>query len=122
MNIVEKILLFLHLVGMAYMLGGMLTQLTEKKKSVNRGIMDGFMMQLLTGPLLILASTHTALDAMNEPIEPMNETILTLKLASLLVMIVIIMTSRKPKTLTEPKFWSLLALTLTAVGLALFIY
>lgn len=112
MDIAFKILLFLHLVGMAYLLGGLLVQLTSKKKTLNRGILDGTLAQLITGPLLFWL-TLTRGDS-----EQINHLAITAKIVLLIIMVIIVLLNRKSKVLSNKSYFSLLIFALAAVAFA----
>lgn len=115
MDIIQKILLFLHLLGMAYLVGGLLIQVTDKKKVINRGIMDGTIAQLITGSLLFWIALTSPSD------EPINHIAITAKIILLLIMITIVLVNRKSKSLSNLSYYSLLVLALSAVGFAIFV-
>jgi hypothetical protein len=116
MNILEKVLLFLHLLGMAFLLGGLLTQLTNKDKILNRGIRDGAYAQIITGPLLMWVQLSS-----DNP-EKINDIVISLKMLVVTAIVVLILLNKKSKKLTNNKFYALLILALSAVALAIFLY
>lgn len=111
MDVFEKVILFLHLLGMAYLVGGLLIQLTDRKKTINRGIMDGTLAQLITGPILFWI-------ALTSDGEPVNHLAITGKIIFLVVMIIIVLSHRKSKSLSNLAYFSLLALALGSVAFA----
>lgn len=53
MDVVYNIVLVLHFVGLAMVLGAFLVQLTAKEKGVTRWMFDGAMTSLLTGLIMV---------------------------------------------------------------------
>lgn len=56
MDILVTVLVILHLIGMAYLLGAVLVQLKDIIKGegrILRGILDGSLLQLITGVVLV---------------------------------------------------------------------
>lgn len=53
MDVVYNIVLVLHFVGLAMVLGAFLVQLTAKEKTVTRWMFDGAMTSLLTGLIMV---------------------------------------------------------------------
>lgn len=112
----RKILVFLHLLGMAFLLGGLLTQLNGKQKLLNRGVRDGAYTQIVTGPLLLWVQQSA------ENAEKINDTVIGIKSLILIAILVIILTNKKSNQLSNAKFYTLLVLAVSAVGFALYLY
>lgn len=107
-EILTQIVLFLHFLGLASLLGGTLTQVSSANRSVNGAMLHGAFTQLATG-LGLLALTLA--DA--------NHIKVTVKLAVLVVILVILLLKRKAELATAP-FFAVLALTVANVGIAVF--
>jgi hypothetical protein len=107
-EILVEIFRFLHFVGLAALLGGLLVQLRSEPRSVNAAMVYGAFTQLVTGIVLLLLTMADA-----------NHLKVTVKLVVLLVVVVIILVRRK-KPLTATQFYLLLALTVVDLGLAVF--
>lgn len=116
MNFLEKFLLFIHLIGMAYLVGGLLVQLKEKQKVINRGIRDGAYSQLVTGPVMLW------IEATSESPEKFNDSVVGLKSLALIVILIIVFRSVRKKKISNKQYYAILISALTAVALAMFIY
>lgn len=116
MNLLEKALLFVHLLGMAYLVGGILIQLKVKQKVINRAIRDGAYSQLVTGPILLW------IQATSESSEKFNDSVIGIKSLALLVMLYVIFRHVKKKNVSNSTYYIVLACSLIAVAMALFIY
>lgn len=53
MSFVYNILVILHFLGLAALIGGFIVQITSKPRVVNRAMVDGALTQLVTGLLLV---------------------------------------------------------------------
>lgn len=110
-----SILVFLHLLGMAYLVGGLLIQLGEKKKKLNRGVTHGAITQLITGTLLFgIAVTHPQE-------EPINHMVVGLKILLLLFILITVGVNNKSKNISNNTYYALLFSAISAVGLAVFL-
>ena len=114
MDILEKVLLVLHFVGLASLLGGVLVQskLLRSGARVLPAIMHGAWLQLITG--LALTGVISATD------NDLDNTKIAVKLGILLVIVVLAFINRKK---TNPKAWVVPAiglLTLANIVIAVF--
>ena len=53
MTVAQNILLILHFIGLASLLGGVIVQIRTSPRVINRATMDGALLQLITGILLV---------------------------------------------------------------------
>jgi cytochrome bd-type quinol oxidase subunit 2 len=117
MEIVYNIVLVLHFVGLAMLLGAFLLQLTSKEKSVTRWMFDGAMTQLLTG-LIMVGMIEGG--AMGES-ETVNHTKIAIKLVIVLVIAVLAAVGRR-KQQPQPALWLIIGLlALANVVIAVFV-
>jgi len=116
MNFLEKFLLFIHLIGMAYLVGGLLIQLKEKQKVINRGIRDGAYSQLVTGPVMLW------IEATSESPEKFNDSVVGLKSLTLIVILIIVFRNIRKKKISNKQYYAILFSALFAVALAMFIH
>lgn len=112
MEFLRLVLLFLHFVGFAALLGGFFVQMTATDKVVNGAMRDGIGTAFLAGLCLV-----GVLEAGDDPV---NHAKVAVKLVIGLVILVFVMANlRKPK-IPDALFFSLFALTLTNIAVAVF--
>ena len=104
----HDVLLFVHFVGLAALIGGLLVQLAAATKQVNPAVLYGAIVQLVTG----LALMFLELDEVNH-----------IKVAVkffLLVVIIVVALARRRRGLTPVTYWLMLGLSVANVGVAVF--
>lgn len=117
MDFVYNVVVVLHFVGLAMLLGAFLVQLTSKEKSVTRWMFDGAMTQLLTG-LIMVGMLESG--AMGED-EEVNHVKIAIKLVIVIIVAVLAAVGRR-KQQPQPTLWLLIGLlTLTNVVVAVFV-
>ena len=99
---------FLHFLGLAALLGGLLVQMGSSMREVNAPILHGAITQLVTGVALLLLTLADA-----------NHLKVTVKLVLLIAILVIVLV-RRQKPLNAIHFGAVLGLTVVNVGLAVF--
>ena len=112
MEIARLVLLFLHVLGFAALLGGLLAQVRNTEKTVTPVMRDGAGTAFLAGLLLVgvLEAGDTSVDSAKVGV----------KFAIGLVVLVLVMAnSRKPR-IPDGLFWGLLLLTVSNVAVAVF--
>lgn len=113
MHLVYQLLTLVHLVGFAALLGGCLVQLREVEPEVNRTMLVGAWIQVVTG--LALA---TLLELGNDPADPVNHAKLGVKLAIAAIVLLLVAKNRKFQSIPKG-LWGLIAgLTLVNAGIA----
>lgn len=117
MEIFYKILVVLHFVGLASLLGGFLVQLSAPAKVVNRSMMDGMWTMLATGLLLAgIASSQFADD-----MDANFHTKIGVKLLILVVIAILVLQNRKQSTLQKGTYFAIGLLTLTNIVIAVMV-
>ncbi|MGN0065072.1 MAG: hypothetical protein ACI379_12590 [Nocardioides sp.] len=112
MNTVGLILLFLHILGFAALLGGLLAQVRDPEKKITGIVRDGAGTAFLAG--LFLVGLLEAGDG------PVNHAKIGVKFAISLVILVLVMVNmRKPK-IPNGLYWALTAMTVLNIAIALF--
>jgi hypothetical protein len=110
MQLVQQILLLLHLIGFAALLGGVLVQLRSKEPEVNAAMLHGSLTLLITGIAIV------ALPEMGP--DPVNH----IKIASKLVLaaIVVLLVVKNRKFASIPRgLWALIGgLTIISAAVA----
>lgn len=99
---------FLHFVGLAALVGGLLVELTKDKRGIHRITRDGGWTQLATGIVLI---------ALNEP--DVNHVKVSVKIAVSAAVVVLLLVHRR-KTFGPVAYWSSLGLSVGNIGVAVF--
>lgn len=111
MENIIKIVLFIHLLGMASLVGGTLSQIKLSTKKVTPLMRDGSLTQLITGLVLV-----GLLQANNESI---NNTVISIKFTVLIAILLLIYLGRK--SLSNKYYFAILILSITNVVFALFV-
>ena len=111
MEILRLVLLFLHVLGFAALLGGLVVQARDADKAVNSAMRDGIGTAFVTGLLLVgvLEAGDTAVDHAK----------IAVKFAIGLVLLVLVMANLRKAWIPAGLYWALLVLTLANVGVAL---
>ncbi|MFZ9309300.1 MAG: hypothetical protein ACO3XJ_00980 [Candidatus Nanopelagicales bacterium] len=117
MDILYKVLVVLHFVGLASLLGGFLVQLSAPAKVINRSIMDGMWTMLATGLLLAgIASSQ-----FSEDLGANFHTKIGVKLLILIVIAILVLQNRKQTTLQKGTYFAIGLLALTNVVIAVMV-
>lgn len=106
MDFLYNVILILHFVGLAGLLGGFLAQLKSPDKQVNNAMWHGALLQIVTAILLVVFAEAKWVD------EPLNHAVIGIKSLILLAILLIAMVSRK-KAAPQVGAWA-------AVGLLTF--
>lgn len=116
----RNLLLVLHFVGLASLLGGFLTQIRGMAQGVAKiipAMVHGVWTAFVTGLLLVgVAEWRIAMGANLE----IDHTKIAVKTVVVLIVLVLVMTQRKKQSVKSPVFGSIGALTLTNIVLAVF--
>ncbi len=119
MEFVFHLIVVLHFVGLAALLGGFLSQITSADKGVNRLMFDGALTQLVTG-LIMVGMMSSGILGEEEKAE-VDNTKIAIKLVVVLVITVLAFIGRK-KTPPQVPLWAAIgALTLVNIVVAVFI-
>ena len=117
MQILVTVLIILHLVGMAYLLGSFLTQIRDTVKGqarIVRGYLDGSLLQIITGIALVGIYSSGAL-----PDEHVNNAGVGVKLLIAIVIYVLALVFRKRTVAPSAVIWTIGGLTLVNVVLGI---
>lgn len=110
MDLARDIVLILHFVGLASLLGGFLVQMKPKEKVVNAAMFHGAITQLVTGLLLV------AIREMGDG--EVNHVKIGIKLALLLVIGAIVVVNRKRESVSTGVWGAIGALTVAEIAVA----
>ena len=115
MEFVYNLLVVLHFIGLASLLGGFLVQMRSADKGVNPAMLHGALTQLVTGVLLVgIASAGLV------PGEEVDHAKIAVKLVIVLIITALAFIGRK-RTLPQVGLWGAIgALTLVNVVIAVF--
>jgi hypothetical protein len=111
-DLFRDILVFLHLVGYASLFGGAFVQLRDRVKVVNHAMLDGALLQVVSGLLLV-----GVIEGMDDPL---NRTKIGVKLAVGLVVALLCWVNRAKERVPSGLFNGIMLLTLVNVGIAVF--
>jgi hypothetical protein len=118
MEFLFHLVVVLHFVGLALLLGAFLVQVKDPNKTVTRWMWDGALTQLLTGVIMVGMISSGALG--EEEKEELNETKIGVKLAVVLVITVLAFIGKK-KPAPQVALWATIGLlTLANVVIAVF--
>ena len=99
MQIVQHLLVLLHLIGFAALLGGLLVQVRAKEPEVNASMLNGSFTLLLTGLALVTVEELGA--------DQVNYVKITIKLLLMAVIVVLVAKNRKFATIPRG-LWGLI--------------
>ncbi|NYG55077.1 hypothetical protein [Nocardioides perillae] len=112
MEILRLVLLFLHILGFAALIGGLLSQVRAPEKRVLDVMRDGVGTAFLTG--LFLVGVLEAGDADVDHVK------IGVKFAIGLVLLGLVMANMRKPRIPDGLFWGLLALSVVNVAVAVF--
>ena len=112
MEILRLVLLFVHVLGFAALLGGLLAQARTPEKVVNALMRDGIGTAFVAGLLLV-----GVLEAGDDPV---NHAKIAVKFAIGLVILVLVMANVRKERIPTGLWLALLALTVANIAVAIF--
>ncbi|WP_214403518.1 hypothetical protein [Pseudonocardia lacus] len=116
MEFLRLLLVFVHFIGLAVLIGAFIAQLRQPSEEGRRrpaaGVLHGALTQLVTGVALV-GVREGALDL------PVDNTKIAVKLLVLIVLLVLVLVGRR-KPLNQVLFWAIGALAVVNVGIAVF--
>jgi hypothetical protein len=112
MDLIRQILLFVHILGFAALLGGLLVQLSAGERRVNSAMRDGAGTAFLAG--LALVGVLEAGDG------DVNHAKVGVKLLIGLVVLGLVMANLRKERIADGLYYAILALTVTNIGVAVF--
>ena len=112
METLRLVLLFLHILGFAALIGGLLAQARDPEKSVNAAMRDGAGTAFLAGLFLV-----GVLEAGDEDV---NHVKIGVKFAVGLVILVLVMANTRKPRIPQGLYVGLLVLSVLNVALAVF--
>jgi cytochrome bd-type quinol oxidase subunit 2 len=116
MEFVYHVLVVLHFVGLAALLGGVLTQISTHPRVVNRAMVDGALTQLVTGLALVGMAETVLADE-----EDVNHVKVAIKLAILLVITGLAWANRRKESVPTGIWAAIGLLTLANIVIAVFV-
>ena len=119
MEIVYNIIVVLHFVGLALLLGSFLLQITAKEKAVTRWMFDGAMTQLLTGVIMVGMLESGAMGEAEKA--EVDTTKIAIKLVIVIIVAILAAVGRRRQP-PQTALWLIIGLlTLTNVVIAVFV-
>jgi succinate-acetate transporter protein len=115
MEFLRQVLLFIHFLGLASLLGGLLVQVKGPERRILAAVLHGALTQLVSGVLLV-----GVLEGLDDPAHPVDNAKLGVKLVVVLIITVLAWLNRKKQAIPNGLFFTLLALTVLNVGVAVF--
>jgi amino acid transporter len=115
MEFVYNLFLVLHFIGLAMLLGGWFVQMSSADKGVNRTMLEGALLQLITGLVLVGMLSAGAMEG-EEP----NNTVVGIKFLVLIVITVLALIGRRRQP-PQVALWAIIgALTVVNIVVAVF--
>ena len=111
METLRLVLLFVHILGYAALLGGLLVQVREDAKAVNPLMRDGIGTAFLAGLLLV-----GVLESLGSP----DHAKIGVKFAIGLVILVLVMVNLRKPSIPQGLYFGLLGLTIVNIAVAVF--
>ena len=111
METLRLVLLFVHILGYAALLGGLLVQVRDETKVVNSLMRDGIGTAFLAGLLLV-----GVLESLGAP----DQAKIGVKFAVGLVILVLVMVNMRKPSIPKGLYFGLLALTIANIAVAVF--
>ena len=112
MDLLRDVLLFLHFIGLAALLGGLFVQVKANPRVVNNAMFHGILTQLVTGLLLV-----GLLEAGDDAVDHAK---VGVKLTVALVIGALVLVNRKKQSLADGLYLGLLGLTALNIAVAVF--
>jgi hypothetical protein len=112
MEFVEHLLVVLHFIGLASLLGGFLVQIKSSPRVVNNAMVHGVITQLVTGVLLVGTAEMQDYDVDHAKVG--------VKLAVALVVAVLVFANRRRESLTTGAWAAIGGLTIANIVVAVF--
>ncbi len=112
MALLRDVLVFIHLLGFAALLGGGFVQLRDRTKVINATMLGGILVQVVSGILLV-----GVIEALDEPID---NTKTAVKFAVALVIAVLCWVNRRKESVPTGLFDAIVLLAVANVGVAVF--
>lgn len=120
MDVVYNLIVVLHFVGLAMLLGAFLVQLNSKEKTVTRWMFDGAMTQLLTGLIMVGMISSGAMG--DEEKADLDHVKIGIKLVIVIIIAVLAVIGRR-KPAPQVGMWLAIGLlTLANVVIAVFVH
>lgn len=117
MEFLEQLLVVLHFVGLAALIGGFVVQIKDQTKVVNNAMFHGALTQLVTGVALV-GLAYPLADG-NEELYPDNAKI-AVKLVVLLVVLGLILANRKKQAISTGMWAAIGGLSILNIVIAVF--
>lgn len=112
METLRLVLLFVHVLGFAALLGGLVVQARDSEKSVNAAMRDGVGTAFVAGLLLV-----GVLEAGDDPV---NHAKIGVKFAIGLALLVLVMANTRKPTIPQGLWAGLLLLSIANIAVAIF--
>ena len=115
MTVAQNILLILHFIGLASLLGGVIVQIRTSPRVVNRAVMDGALLQLITGILLVgVIEMQKGTEGADIP----NNSVIGIKLVVLLIITGLAFVNRSKEQISTAVWAAIGLLTLFKIVIA----
>ena len=117
MEILFEVLVVLHFIGLAALLGGFLVQMSTSPRVVNSAMLHGSLTQLVTGLAMVGMVEGGLLED-----EELNMTKITIKLVILLVITGLVWANRRKESISTGLWAAIGGLTIANIVIAVFVH
>ena len=112
MELLKNLVVLVHFVGFASLLGGALVQVRSDRPVINSAMRDGAWTQLVTGLVLVVFKELAAAT------DPVNHAKIGVKLVVLVAVLALVLLNRKKDAVDKGTYFGILGLTLLNAAVA----
>lgn len=112
MEVLQNLLLFVHLIGFASLFGGALVQVRDEVKVVNAAMLHGALLQVVSGLLLV-----GVIEGQDEDVDHVK---VAVKFGVAVVIAVLCWVNRRKPEVPAGLFYAIMGLTVANVAVAVF--
>ena len=113
MEITRSLLLILHFIGMAGLLGGLLAS----SKSLNKGVLHSALLALVTG-LGLVGIRYSLVDSYPDQYEEINHSVVGIKLVILIIILALGYLNAKKQVFPKRSWLAMVALSVSSIAIA----
>jgi hypothetical protein len=112
MGLLQDVLVFVHMLGMAALFGGAFVQIRASERVVNNAMLHGVLTQVISGLLIV--------GVLESGTEPVNHAKIGVKFALAVVIAVLAIVNRKKPAIPNGLYFGIVGLTVATIAVAVF--